>query len=180
MVNALFSLSLLASCGGSAAPEAAASAALNFNVASTPFLDQVEKLKKASATSAMPTSGTGNYVGYLGLSRSSNFSEPDAVGVASLTANFSTSSVSGAASGFITADGSYRSDSITFFNGLIVGNQVAADIFGTNPLAAPGSSVSGSFQGEFLGPQASAVAGTIVGTSGSGSVYGRLAGESQR
>lgn len=168
---------VLPSCGGSASPQTGSTAAQSFQSRIEIFNNQSERLRSLAPTAAMPTQGKATYRGSIGVSGNQNFVQPEAVGNLLLDVDFASATMSGTLSGFVSPAGTRSAPPMTLSNGLIAGKQIIADVSGGSPLAPAGENISGSIQGSFLGMNASAVAGTLVGTGASGSLYGKFGAE---
>ena len=171
------SLFTLPSCGGSASPQTAVTVAQSFQSRLDNYNDQATRLRSLAPTIVMPKQGSATYNGTIGVSGIQNFSQPEAVGDIVLVANFDSAAISGTLGGFNSPAGALSGPPLNLSNGFIAGNQIIADVSGENPLAPAGGNISGSIQGSFLGANATALAGTFVGSNSSGSLYGRFGAE---
>lgn len=168
---------MLPNCGGSASSPTVPIAARGFQSQLDIYNSQIARLGANSPTTVMPTQGRAAFRGSVGISSSQGFSQPAALGTLQLNADFASSTVSGSLDGFVSPTGQIDSSPIFVKNGVVVGNQIVADVSGGNPLDQSGSNLSGSIQGMFLGAGANGIAGTMVGQSSAGVVYGRFGAE---
>jgi hypothetical protein len=175
LVFSLLSMHVLGGCGGSSAPEAATKVAQSFATRSAAFSADVSRLRNVGPTAQMPNSGKASYKGSVGFSGNPTVDLPTVIGNVTLNADFGASTVGGTLSDFVSETGPLSSGPVLISNGLIAGNAITADITGNNPLLSTASPLTGSIQGSFLGSDASSIAGTIVGSSPQGALYGRMA-----
>ena len=182
VVISMFGLITLAGCGGGGG-EVASFASLKQEAAN---IDKIYQQQFTTDAENIPV-GTFTYNGVLVFDHGdANFPGEDGsvlltgdyTGDATLEADFTNSTVTGAITNFVNKDNEYPSGTVEIFNGKIVTNTFSADANGTlflsdrDPALLAGAmnglfagAAANSFNASFFGELAgSAVSGEIVGT----------------
>ena len=129
-------------------------------------------------TQTMPTAGTARYDGYLGLALDTpGLGSVDVLMDAEILADFGAGTLSGSFDRPSRADGGQVSGSAALTNGTVAGATAGAAFDGNLRLSGTDYGLAGTFDGTFLGDDASGLSGEVSGgISGSGGPTGALSG----
>lgn len=137
------------------------------------IIDETERLNRTSAA-AMPVRGRAEYDGVVGLAfggTPASLERADMIGDLDLDADFGAGTIRGEMDDFNTRDGRELDGELRIGNGRITGSGFTGRATGTlsGGANAPGA-VDARINGDFLGRDAGAIAGSGTGTSAGGNV----------
>lgn len=136
----------------------------------------------AESTLTMPTSGTASYQGVA-----KHFHRPDPAGTnrgqvtmfspVVMVADLDSGQLEGAMGDFRREDGRTVDGLVRIQKGTIDGGTIAADVSGSMTIDGSRRNITGSLEGQFMGPEAAGMSGTYNASSNDGVLWGRIVTE---
>ena len=170
----------LTACGGGSSGSGSGGSNASFSSMANRGEALIEKIDTMNVTpsNSMPTAGTATYKGVAGFA-ASEYDEIEVISEASLTANFSRSTIAGNLTNFRDYENTAIPGTVSLQSGKIRGNEFGADLNGQVTIDGKKAAVNGDMYGGFAGSKANMMAGFIEGTVGGQRVVGVIGAEKQ-
>ncbi|NRA98621.1 MAG: hypothetical protein HRU32_02190 [Rhodobacteraceae bacterium] len=157
--------SLLAGCSGGGNPNESGFSAID--MAASTLFDEIAGLG-ISNVATLPTSGSASYAGYMGIDNAPFGGE--IIGDMTMTVDFATEGITGAATNFINSDDIRYSGTLGISNGAFDRTadparewQFEADIDGTLSAVGESHTIDALMSGDFTGPGQEGAVGIVTG-----------------
>lgn len=162
LTSVIFALCGLSACGG------ASTGSSEFEQFASQGASLVDRFESADLTEMMPTSGAASYTGMAAFEFDPSGASLDSADVAArltLQADFSDQTIGGQLTDFLDSQDVRYSGAVNVLNGVITGNEFAANVDGALTRPSGSTVVTGQLVGAFVGNGAAASAGLVEATA---------------
>jgi hypothetical protein len=162
LASVIFALCGLSACGG------ASTGTSEFEQFASQGATLADRFESAELTEMMPASGTASYTGMAAFAfdpSSASLGSADVAARLTLQADFSGQTIGGQLTDFLDLEDVRYSGSVNLLNGVITGNEFAANVDGALTRPSGSTSVTGQMVGAFVGSGAEASAGLVEATA---------------